>query len=118
MSGTKFRDHTDPLFKNLKILPLDKIILNAQALFMHSVFYEYVPNCFENIWSKVTSRNLSQNLRNENDFSLPFPRVECYKKLPMYSLPYIWNSLGDIRYQTNRFTSKTALFNALLCNEI
>ena len=84
---------------------------------MHSIFYNYAPVSFENIWTKITERNLNQDLRNENDFILPFPRIELFKKLPTYSLPYNWNQLKDIRYQPNRFTFKTTLSNDLLAED-
>ena len=80
--GAKYRDHTKELFKKANILPLEKIIRQSKSLFMHSIFYNYAPVSFENIWTKITERNLNQDLRNENDFILPFPRIELFKKLP------------------------------------
>ena len=115
--GAKYRDHTKELFKKANILPLEKIIRQSKSLFMHSIFYNYAPVSFENIWTKITERNLNQDLRNENDFILPFPRIELFKKLPTYSLPHNWNQLKDIRYQPNRFTFKTTLSNDLLAED-
>ena len=114
ITGAKYRDHTKELFKNLNILPLDKIITLAKSLFMHSVFYNYAPSSFENNWSKISERNLSQDLRNQNDFVLPFPRIELVKRLPIYALPHNWNSLNDVRYQPNRYTFKMSLSSDLI----
>jgi hypothetical protein len=114
IAGAKYRDHTKELFKNLNILPLDKIITLAKSLFMHSVFYNYAPSSFENNWSKISDRNLSQDFRNQNDFVLPFPRIELVKRLPIYALPHNWNSLNDVRYQPNRYTFKMSLSSDLI----
>jgi hypothetical protein len=111
--GAKYRDHTKELFKQANILPLEKIVIQSKSLFMHSIFYNYAPDSFENTWKKVSDRNLSHELRNENDFIIPFPRIELFKKLPIYSLPQNWNSLREIRYQPNRFTFKVSLNNDL-----
>ena len=114
ITGAKYRDHTKELFKKVNILPLEKIILLSKSLFMHSIFYNYAPSSFENTWSKLSARNLNLDLRNENDFTLPFPRLELFKRLPLYSLPQNWNKLNDNRYQSNRFTFKISLYNDLL----
>ncbi len=53
-------------------------------------------------------------LRNDNDYMLPNPRIEFFKKIPLYSLPSAWNDAGDIRYQQNRLTIKIALKEKLL----
>jgi hypothetical protein len=45
---------------------------------------------------------------------LPHPRIEEFKKIPLYSLPLAWNSAGDIRFQNNRMTFKISLKDKLL----
>jgi len=45
---------------------------------------------------KNNERQISQNLRNENDFALPIPRIEQFKKFPIYSLPLEWNNAGEL----------------------
>jgi hypothetical protein len=114
LAGTSHTEHTEPLFKNLGILPLNKIITQAKHTFMHSIYYAYAPESFSNIWNTNALINPDLTLRNANDFTLPFPRIELIKKLPLYSLPLAWNSLGDVRYQHNRYTFKMALLNSLL----
>ncbi len=60
---------------------------------------------------------MGQVLRNDNDYMLPHPRLEAFKKIPLYSLPLAWNNAGDIRFKNNRMTFKIALKDKLL-NEI
>jgi hypothetical protein len=57
---------------------------------------------------------MGQALRNDNDYMLPHPRIEEFKKIPLYSLPLAWNSAGDIRFQNNRMTFKISLKDKLL----
>jgi hypothetical protein len=76
---------------------------------MHSVYYEHAPTSFLNIWTTLEQRHPELNLRNATDIYLPFPRIELYKKLPIYTLPSAWNETGDFRYQRNRFTFQMAL---------
>jgi hypothetical protein len=45
---------------------------------------------------------------------LPKPRIEFFKKIPLYSLPSAWNDAGDIRFLQNRLTFKIALKEKLL----
>jgi len=76
---------------------------------MHSVFYGYAPISFEHVWAKNSDRQLSQNLRNENEFRLPNPRIEFFKRLPTYSLPFEWNNAEELIFYDNKVTFKHAL---------
>ncbi len=73
----------------------------AKLQFMHSIYYDYAPVSFVNTWNKNNVRNLNQNLRNDELFMLPNPRIELFKKMPMYSLPYEWNISGDLKFYQN-----------------
>ena len=42
-------------------------------------------------------RNEGRNLRNFNEFYVPLARSEQVKKLTLFSLPKIWNSLPDFK---------------------
>jgi len=83
-------------------------------LFMHSIYYEQSPPSFRNVWRRNITRNLSQNLRNEDDFYLPPPKFEAFKNYPPYSFPKTWNEAGDLRFYANKFTFKQALRYHLL----
>jgi len=53
------------------------------------------------------------NLRNDDQYMLPVPRIELFKRLTMYSLPTEWNSAGDHRYYDNKTTFRHALRDKL-----
>jgi hypothetical protein len=110
MTGSTYNAHTTPLFLQHSILPFNKLILQSQLTFMHAVEYKYAPSSYINVWPKTGDRDLDRNLRNANDFYLPIPRTETFKKSTYYSMPSAWNNLAlEIRLQENRTTFKWAL---------
>jgi len=113
ITGSAYNAHTAPLFLQNKILPFEKILKMSKINFMHSVYYEYCPKSFFNTWTKNNERNLNQNLRNDDLFMIPNPRIEFFKKLPIYSLPLEWNNSGDLKFYGNTITFKHALREAM-----
>ena len=112
ITKSPFLAHTHQLFSSLKILPFHKIISFQKLMFMHSIEYQYCPPSFTNIWQKNHIRNIQ--LRNGNDFYIPSPKIEFFKRIPLYSLPLEWNNLPDeLKFQFNRHTFKIALKNHL-----
>jgi hypothetical protein len=114
ITNSNYNDHTAPLFQSLCILPFDKIIEQAKLLFMHSVEFNYAPSTFNNTWTKNNERNMEIELRNNDEYVLPHPRIEFFKKIPLYSLPAAWNAAGTLRFYHNRITFKIALKDKLL----
>ena len=82
--------------------------------FMHSVYNNYAPLSFKNIWTLNANRATEYELRNSNDFTVQFPRYEGFKKYPLYSFAKIWNESGDLRLYNNRVTFCVALRDKLL----
>jgi sarcosine oxidase/L-pipecolate oxidase len=115
MTGSSYNAHTKPLFLQHAILPFDKLIIQSQLNFMHAIEYKYAPASFNNVWIKNNEREPANNLRNANDFYLPMPRTEAFKKSIAYSLPASWNELQpEIKFQENAITFKWALKAHLL----
>ncbi len=73
--------------------------------------YNYAPKAFVNLWNTNENRNINYQLRNaDNDnLTVPFARIELFKKSPLYFLPYVWNDLNHLKYQANPFTFKWSL---------
>ncbi len=58
------------------------------------------------------------NLRNNFSYSIPFPRIELFKKSPIYMLPKTWNDLCiNVKAQHNKITFSIALKDYLLVSE-
>ena len=91
-----YRAHTPPLFKQLKILPVEKLIQFSNVKLMHSFHFKMLPISFANTWMTNIERNPERALRNANDLFIPPHRVEFVKRLPLYTLPHVWNNApGD-----------------------
>jgi hypothetical protein len=113
ITKSAYNAHTLPLFIEHKILPLEKIIKQGMLLFMHSINYNYAPKSFANVWRKNNEREANLTLRNDDDFVLPNPRIEFYKKMPIYSLPQLWNNSGNLRFYDLKITFKRVLKDQL-----
>jgi hypothetical protein len=87
ITGSPYNEHTTPLFLQNNILPYEKLITFSQLTFMHSVVYGYAPTSFANTWQKNNERALDRNLRNADEYSLPLPRTEMFKKSTYYAIP-------------------------------
>jgi len=101
----------------MKILPFPQIAKLQQSLFMHSVFYEYCPRSFVNNFAIKKEGRHDHDLRNLNNFNLPFPRSESFKKFPPYSFIQIWNNLEEPKLYANPKTFKNAITENML-NEL
>jgi hypothetical protein len=92
ISNAPFRAHTAPLFKELKILPLDQLIEYSRIKFMHSFHFKKLPPSFNEMWKTNRERNPERILHNADDLYVPPHRVEFVKKLPNFAFPAAWNS--------------------------
>ncbi len=121
ISGAQYLDHTAPLFEQLKILPLDKVIIHAKATFMHSIYYQYAPNSFTDTWSTLAQLHPEMNLRNSHNFYLSFPRIELFKR-PHYTLylppGMIWvtsaSNLINLSSELSATSSSSTAFSCLI----
>ena len=114
ITKSKSHEHTEPLFKQLGILPYEKIVQMSKLHFMHAVRYKYAPDTFQSTWQLNSNRNVEYELRNATDYSLPVPRTEFFKKQPIYSLPLIWNAFNDMKLQPNKITFQKYVKDYLL----
>jgi exonuclease III len=92
---SKYNAHTEPLFKKLKILPVDHLIEFSRLLFMHNFTQHKLPNSFINTWLTNQERRGEENrqLRNQEDFYLPPSRTNTAERLPLHTMPLSWNNL-------------------------
>jgi hypothetical protein len=79
---------------------------------MHEIEYNYTPWSFNSTWIK-NQLDVGHELRNNNEYVLPAPQIEFFKKIPLYSLPAAWNAAGNLRFYNNITTFKIALKNKL-----
>ena len=44
--------HADPIFKDLHVLPIDKLIHNRIGVFMYKIFYKLQPTIINNMYTQ------------------------------------------------------------------
>jgi hypothetical protein len=68
---------------------------------IYSLEYNYAPSSFTGIWNKNIVIQGDRPSRNADNYTLPNPRTELFKKSPLYTLPLEWNNLDENRYIRN-----------------
>jgi hypothetical protein len=69
--NSSYRAHTAPLFKQHKILPIEKLIQFSSIKFMHNFHLKQLPLSFAKTWTTNIERNPERALRNVNDLFIP-----------------------------------------------
>ncbi len=117
ISNVGYRDHTGPLFKQLKILPIEKLIKFANLKFMHNFSHGRLPFSFADMWITNRERNPNLVLRNADDYYVPAHRMASVKRFPYFKFPKIWNEANNVKTNPSRHVFlknvKTALLNEI-----
>ena len=98
VAAENFNAHTEPIFKKLKILPLQKLTLYFNLQIMQKFKQGFLPTSFNQTWSDNRVRRGDQfkiSLRNENLFNIPFARLTSSLKLPLVNLPRTWEDFKN-----------------------
>jgi len=93
MHGARYNDHTEPLFKNAKILPFAKLSTFFDLQFMHHYVQQFLPVSFINTWTLTNQRRddeFHMNLRNNANYDVPFARLVSLERHPLTRLPKTW----------------------------
>ena len=112
--GSKYNSHTEPLFKELKILPLDALIKFFNLQFMQHFIQGFLPASFNSVWLTNEERRPEDMqrriLRNNDQLFVPF----SLSKHPLRNFPKTWLEFKILR---NKIEFKTELKKHLL-NEL
>ena len=87
-------------------------MFESKMKFMHAIYNNTAKPSFSNVWPKNNNRDQQYDLRNLDNFIIPKPRFEGFKKYPHYSFAKVWNESGDLRLYTN------FMYNLQNCIEI
>ncbi len=98
ISNAAYRDHTAPLFKQHKILPIAELVQYSKVKFMHSYMFGNIPPSFFEMWLTNRERNAMRVLRNADDIYVPPHGIELFKRMPLISFATAWNSVDDRKY--------------------
>jgi hypothetical protein len=97
ITNSGYRDHTAPLFAQLKILPLDKFIKYNALKFMHSYHHNALPISFYQMWTLNRDRNPDRVLRNADQLYVPPHHFATLKRMPLFNFPTIWNQEDNVK---------------------
>jgi hypothetical protein len=103
INGAPYNSHTEPLFKNNSILPVDLLVKYFKLLFMYDYCHNLLPLSFKNLWPTNAERRNQENpaynnriLRDDNLLHVPFSRLEHYRKFPLVDYPHTWNDFTSL----------------------
>ena len=116
VSNSGYREHTTPLFKQLKILPINELIKFNCCKFMFDYKCNKTPEIFNNTWQYNYDVH-NHVTRNANNFAILHAQHNYIRDSPKYMFPRLFNSLPrEIRVIENRREFLRKLENYLLQN--
>ena len=115
-----YRDHTEPLFHNLKILPLSKIFAYQIMNFMFKAYKNILPLCCHDKYNLNSSVHRHQT-RSSSKFHIPFMRLKISQRSVKYIGPKLWNyycTFHDLSKITTYYTFKRKIHCIIQQNEV
>jgi len=94
----KYNAHTEPLFSQLKILPIPELITQQRLNFLHSIEYDYAPSSFSSMDIFPRNSDIESHaypLRNLKLFHVPRINSAWLKRFPFFSFTTAWNELDN-----------------------
>jgi len=98
VSHSKYNEHTEPIFKTLRILPFESLVLYSNLKIMFQFKNNLLPQSFSNVWSTNAIRradNFEIVLRNQQNFNIPFIRLQFSANSPIIKMPQLWENFED-----------------------
>ena len=94
VGSRSFKAHTEPLFKDLKILKLTDKIAFGKSVFMHQYKNNKLPVSFSDTFTDITNTDDRQTRHNDYNF-VNKPALKTYlEKFPYKQFLSNWNSLS------------------------
>jgi hypothetical protein len=114
ITNSFYNSHTEPLFKNLNILPLPSLIQMSKLQFMQQYIHNSLPRAFIGEWLTNEERRQDPEqavLRNQDNLYVPLARTVFVENMPWVSFPRIWNTFdcNDIKFIFNKLEFKVKL---------
>lgn len=128
--NARYNSHTEPIFKQLKILTIDDLFRNCQLKFYYKYKRDLLPSSFS--YLKYTPK--IRNLRTKNQLYVPNDKAELAKRHLRYRIPILINRtkpdiltklekltyIGFGRYLKNdcieNYTKDCQIKNCYVCN--
>lgn len=110
INKSKYRAHTEPLFKKDNILKMDNLYTLQAALFIFDYKHNKLPQSFNDFFPAPPST--SRITRRPNDLYITRPRTNYTSNLPFYSVPQTFNSLNEDFKSVQSRKLKTYMINS------
>jgi hypothetical protein len=112
--GSRYNDHTEPLFKLQKILPIEYLLDFFALQFMQHYQQGFLPSIFDDTWPPASLRrdeDFHMNLRNNDDLAVPFARLNLTERQPLTHFPKVWLNFQNenIKFIRNKLEFKKKL---------
>jgi hypothetical protein len=114
ISNAEYRDHTNRLFKQKCILPLDDLIKLSILKFMHKFKHGKLPFSFNETWVSNRVRNPNLDLRNAENLYVPAHHLASVKRFPLFAFPKIWNEAAEVKNNPSIFVFQKCVKSAML----
>ena len=83
------------LFDTLGWLTVHDLLFYQKCIFMFKVHREICTGYLVELFDNVTSSKYNLRNDNVNNFKVPHPKLEMYKRSIVYSGTVVWNSLPN-----------------------
>ncbi len=113
LKGNPMQQNIMPNDSSAKFYPSFFQSINAVRPPIH-LLNDYCPPSLRGIWTTNNLREINHKLRNANQYAIPYPRIELFKKSLLYSLPTQWNILNETKYHANPTTFKQSVKDQLI----
>ena len=111
----KYNSHTDPLFKQARILKLSDLYELEVLLFMHDYTNGKLPSSFEDIYRLNSEVNSAYLTRQSNLYYVARTKSKSIDMLPLFNFPTTWNKWSHIlNVNTTRSCFKRAIKSVFL----
>ena len=116
-SGAHYRAHCNPLFVQLRTLPLDKLALFKTGVFMHKLQHGRLPKLFSDYFIKQNMIH-SKYTRRRTDFRLPiFHTFSAQNQSIRYHGVKTWNTL-ETQIRNLNFCSFKKTYKKILIQQM
>ncbi len=115
INNAPYNSHTDPKFKKSRILKIPDLYEYKSVLFIHDYLLNKLPNSFEGIFPKNQDMPNSRETRQSNLLHVPRYSAKFAAKLPIFSLPSIWNKWSrSLPENSSKFRIQRYIQSAML----
>lgn len=104
-----YNSHTDPLFKQSRILKMSDQYKQGVLLFMHDFVRNRLPISFLNMFHRNRDINGTYETRQADLFYIAPTKSKLVDKLPLYAYPTLWNkwySVTEMNVSRSCFKSR------------